>query len=68
MRILNMITKINKIDLKKIKLWEEEKFAYNFYMTPTAMKLLKEMKEVKGLQISNTINHAIIEYYMRVMK
>lgn len=63
-----MITKINKIDLSKVKLWEEQKFLYNFYMTPTAMKLLKELKEVKGLQISNTINNAIIDYYKRVMK
>jgi hypothetical protein len=63
-----MITKINKIDLTKVKLWEEQKFLYNFYMTPTAMKLLKELKEVKGLQISNTINNAIIDYYKSVMK
>jgi hypothetical protein len=57
-----------KIDLQIFKPYEEMKFMYNFYMIPSNMERLKEIKQLNGIPISTAINQAIFEYYKKNVK
>lgn len=55
------------MELKNIKYFSELKYdqayAYNFYISPIARDMLKDLNTKKGLPISKMINMAILEFY-----